>query len=205
MPLLKVADFGFARILPNASLADTLCGSPLYMGPEILSYKKYDAKADLWSVGAVLYEALTGRPPFRAQNHLELLKKIQENDDKIRFPDEKAAASSDEIVSKIGADLKDLIRKLLKRNPVERISFEEFFMHPAILQQPPPSSSPLLPSPSSSSTTPVTTRSSPVSHGMPVYESPPFAQPSYRQLQGKKPASLPKPESSIYRDAHSIR
>ncbi|KAI7899255.1 kinase-like domain-containing protein [Cokeromyces recurvatus] len=124
LPILKVADFGFARFLPNASLADTLCGSPLYMGPEILSYKKYDAKADLWSVGAVLYEMVTGRPPFRAQNHIELLKKIQENKDQIHFPDN------------VGHDLKDLIRHLLKRNPVERLSFDDFFQHPAVLSKP---------------------------------------------------------------------
>ena len=48
---LKIADFGFARHLAEESLADTLCGSPLYMAPEILSYQKYDAKADLWSAG----------------------------------------------------------------------------------------------------------------------------------------------------------
>ncbi len=54
IPILKVADFGFARFLPSTDLASTLCGSPLYMAPEILRYEKYDAKADLWSVGAVL-------------------------------------------------------------------------------------------------------------------------------------------------------
>lgn len=101
------------------------------MGPEILSYKKYDAKADLWSVGAVLYEMMTGRSPFRAQNHLELLKKIQDNNDKIQFPDEKAGDES-----LMGEDLKDLVRKLLKKDPVERISFEEFFNHRAIINQP---------------------------------------------------------------------
>ena len=89
VPLLKVADFGFARSLPNAMMAETLCGSPLYMAPEILSYKPYDAKADLWSVGAVLYEMAVGRPPFRAQNHIELLKKIEASKS-IRFPDEEA-------------------------------------------------------------------------------------------------------------------
>lgn len=41
-------------------LAETLCGSPLYMAPEILRYHKYDAKADLWSVGTVLFELLSG-------------------------------------------------------------------------------------------------------------------------------------------------
>src|SRR5947207_6987945 len=45
LPMLKIADFGFARSLPSTSLAETLCGSPLYMAPEILRYEKYDAKA----------------------------------------------------------------------------------------------------------------------------------------------------------------
>lgn len=62
--------------------------SRLYMAPEILRYEKYDAKADLWSVGAVVYEAAVGRPPFRAQNHIELLKKIDHARSRVHFPDE---------------------------------------------------------------------------------------------------------------------
>lgn len=42
-------------------LAETLCGSPLYMAPEILQFTKYDAKADLWSVGTILFELLAGK------------------------------------------------------------------------------------------------------------------------------------------------
>ena len=57
------------------------------MAPEILSSQKYDAKADLWSVGTVLYETSVGKPPFRASNHLELLRKI-EHSKGIKFPDE---------------------------------------------------------------------------------------------------------------------
>ena len=60
------------------------------MAPEILRYEKYDAKADLWSVGAVLFEMVTGKPPFRAQNHVELLRKIERGEDKIKFPDERS-------------------------------------------------------------------------------------------------------------------
>ena len=86
LPILKIADFGFARFLPNTSMAETLCGSPLYMAPEILSYQKYNAKADLWSVGGVLYEMCCGKPPFRANNHMELLKKIKQANDIISFP-----------------------------------------------------------------------------------------------------------------------
>lgn len=116
-PMLKIADFGFARSLPSTSLAETLCGSPLYMAPEILRYEKYDAKADLWSVGTVLYEMVVGRPPFRASNHVELLRKIEKGEDRIRFPEDNPASS----------DMKKLIRALLKRNPVERLNFPEFF------------------------------------------------------------------------------
>lgn len=122
LPMLKLADFGFARVLPSTSLADTLCGSPLYMAPEILRYERYDAKADLWSVGTVLYEMVTGKPPFRANHHVELLRKIEAAEDTIRF-------SRESIVS---SEMKSLIRALLKRNPVERLSFENFFAHPVV-------------------------------------------------------------------------
>ncbi|KAH8909771.1 Serine/threonine-protein kinase ATG1 [Coniochaeta sp. PMI_546] len=119
LPMLKLADFGFARVLPSTSLAETLCGSPLYMAPEILRYERYDAKADLWSVGTVLYEMVTGRPPFRASNHVELLRKIEAAEDHIKFPKEAI----------VSTEMKTLIRGLLKRSPVERMSFDNFFAH----------------------------------------------------------------------------
>ncbi|KAI1484018.1 Serine/threonine-protein kinase ATG1 [Daldinia eschscholtzii] len=122
LPMLKLADFGFARVLPSTSLAETLCGSPLYMAPEILRYERYDAKADLWSVGTVAYEMISGRPPFRANNHVELLRKIESSDAQVKF-------SRD---CQVTSDLKALIRALLKRNPVERMSFEDFFSHQVI-------------------------------------------------------------------------
>ncbi|GAA5826533.1 hypothetical protein JCM3770_006373 [Rhodotorula araucariae] len=140
IPVLKVADFGFARWLPSQSMAETLCGSPLYMAPEILRYEKYDAKVDLWSVGAVLFEMSVGKPPFRAQNHVDLLRKIERGEDRIKFPDERR---SDEAVppaeqtapTKVAGDVKALIRRLLKRHPSERMSFEDFFREAAIVAQ----------------------------------------------------------------------
>ena len=50
------------------------------MAPEILQFQKYDAKADLWSTGAILYELVVGRPPFTGQNPLQLLKNIERSD-----------------------------------------------------------------------------------------------------------------------------
>ena len=133
-PLLKIADFGFARALPSTSMASTLCGSPLYMAPEILKGDKYDAKSDLWSLGAVLYECMLSRPPFRAQNHIELLKKI-EMDQGAKFPDE-STSNTTSPNPRLNESFKDLVRKLLKKNPVERISFEEFLLHPCVLSSP---------------------------------------------------------------------
>ncbi|RVW95487.1 Serine/threonine-protein kinase ATG1a [Vitis vinifera] len=71
-PLLKIGDFGFARDLTQG-LADTQCGSPLYMAPEIIQNQKYDAKADLWSVGAILFQLVTGRPPFDGSTQFQVL------------------------------------------------------------------------------------------------------------------------------------
>ncbi|KAJ1972538.1 Serine/threonine-protein kinase [Dimargaris xerosporica] len=130
-PNLKVADFGFARSLPSQDLAETLCGSPLYMAPEILGFQKYGSKADLWSTGAVLYEMITGRPPFRASNHIELLKKIELTNDHIRFPGDSAAGAPGK-PALVALDLQSLVRSLLKRRPEDRISFDNFFRHPAI-------------------------------------------------------------------------
>ena len=98
------------------------------MAPEILRYEKYDAKADLWSVGAVLYEMSVGKPPFRAQNHIELLKRIEAARSTVKFPDEDpnfGTSGSDALV--VPDDMKDLIRSLLKRHAVDRVSFKDFF------------------------------------------------------------------------------
>lgn len=123
LPMLKLADFGFARSLPATSMAETLCGSPLYMAPEILRYEKYDAKADLWSIGTVLYEMMIGKPPFRAGNHVELLRKIELSEDHIKFPREHS----------LSPEMKELIKGLLKRTPVQRMPFADFFRHEAVV------------------------------------------------------------------------
>jgi serine/threonine-protein kinase ULK/ATG1 len=97
------------------------------MAPEILRYEKYDAKVDLWSVGAVLYETTVGKPPFRANNPMELLKKIEATTT-IKFPDEDPAQlQKNPDLRPVPKDIKDLIRALLKRRPVDRATFDDFF------------------------------------------------------------------------------
>ncbi|PON59921.1 Serine/threonine protein kinase [Parasponia andersonii] len=126
--VLKIADFGFARSLQPRGLAETLCGSPLYMAPEIMQLQKYDAKADLWSVGAILFQLVTGKTPFTGNNQIQLLQNIVKSID-LNFPPD-----SNDFLS---SECKDLCHKLLRRNPVERLTFEEFFNHQFLSQKQP--------------------------------------------------------------------
>ena len=64
---LKIADFGFARFLQDGVMAATLCGSPMYMAPEVIMSLQYNSKADLWSLGTIVFQCLTGKAPFQAQ------------------------------------------------------------------------------------------------------------------------------------------
>ncbi|KAJ7951399.1 Kinase family protein [Quillaja saponaria] len=119
-PLLKIGDFGFARSLMPQGLADTLCGSPLYMAPEIILNQKYDAKADLWSVGAILFQLVSGRPPFNGNSQVQLFQNILTATE-LRFPQG--------VLEELNPDCLDLCRGLLRQNPVERLTFKEFFGH----------------------------------------------------------------------------
>lgn len=111
---LKIADFGFARQLESAALAETLCGSPLYMAPEILSQHPYSSNADLWSTGTVLFEMIAGKPPFNGVNHIDLLRNIQRK--AVRLPE--GVRVTPECVA--------LLRGLLQRDPKKRDGFPDF-------------------------------------------------------------------------------
>jgi serine/threonine-protein kinase ULK2 len=119
--VLKIADFGFARFMGSPSAnAETLCGSPLYMAPEILRMRPYTSQADIWSVGVILYEMVTGTPPLMAPTPFEL----------IRAMEEKEIAFSDPFFRSCTPACLHLIRHLLQKDLRSRISFEGFFTHP---------------------------------------------------------------------------
>ncbi|XP_060803498.1 serine/threonine-protein kinase unc-51 isoform X1 [Amyelois transitella] len=130
--ILKIADFGFARFLEEGNMAVTLCGSPMYMAPEVIMSLKYDAKADLWSLGTIVYQCLTGKAPFQATTPHEL-KAFYENS--VDLQPKMPAGTSNELCN--------LLIGLLRRNPRERMPFEMFFNHP-FLQRPRTTSIPSL-------------------------------------------------------------
>jgi len=114
---IKITDFGFARYFDNDAMIHTLCGSPMYMAPEIMKNKKYNNKSDLWSVGIILYEMLTATVPHKARNILELINKIEKYP--IKLPN----------FVKIDDSGIDLLNRLLQRDPIKRISWNDFFSH----------------------------------------------------------------------------
>ena len=105
---IKLADFGLAKEnVKNDTPNKTFCGSPQYLSPEMLSKEGTTKSSDIYGIGAILFEMVTGAPPFYSQDVDLMYKNISEN--KLMFP---------EIFSE---ELKDLLRKMLDKNPKQRI------------------------------------------------------------------------------------
>ncbi|XP_063782446.1 serine/threonine-protein kinase ULK3 [Pseudophryne corroboree] len=117
-PHLKLADFGFAQHMTSRDENQSLRGSPLYMAPEMVCSRHYDARVDLWSVGVILYEALFGRAPFASRSFSELEEKIRS----VRTIELPARP-------RVSPECRDLLQRLLERDPDQRISFPDFFNH----------------------------------------------------------------------------
>merc|ERR1712167_417935 len=66
--VVKVADFGLAKISEQNTLMQTACGTPEYVAPEVLKRQAYDSQVDMWSLGVITYILLCGYPPFSNDN-----------------------------------------------------------------------------------------------------------------------------------------
>lgn len=113
--ILKITDFGFARYITTDIIIKTICGSPMYMAPEIIKYKKYDNTSDLWSVGIIMYEMLFATTPFKSSNFIELIRDI--NKYKFNIP----------IGFKVSIECHELMYGLLQKKPENRIKWYDFF------------------------------------------------------------------------------
>ncbi|XP_010557183.1 PREDICTED: CBL-interacting serine/threonine-protein kinase 11-like [Tarenaya hassleriana] len=117
---LKVSDFGLSalteQIRPDG-LLHTLCGTPAYVAPEILSKKGYEGvKVDVWSCGVVLFVLAAGYLPFNDQNLMNMYRKIYKGD--YRCP------------RWMSPDLKRFLSRLLDANPETRITIDEILKDP---------------------------------------------------------------------------
>ena len=110
--IIKLCDFGNCASSDNRK---TFCGTIEYMAPEILNRTRYDEKADIWSLGILLYEMLHGHAPYHGRTDKDTISMILNN--KFEFDD-------------IKEDAKELIRALIKENPSERPEAWEIFTYP---------------------------------------------------------------------------
>ena len=130
---VKLTDFGLARAVDDAAMTNSgvIVGTPLYMAPEQAGNDTLDQRADLFSLGSILYAMCTGRPPFRAESSLAVLKRICED----------TPRPLRDINPDIPEWLCAIIAKLHAKNPEERFQSAQevadlLGRHLAHLQQP---------------------------------------------------------------------
>ncbi|KAK9410388.1 ribosomal protein S6 kinase beta-2 [Crotalus adamanteus] len=105
---IKLTDFGLCKeSIHDGTVTHTFCGTIEYMAPEILMRSGHNRAVDWWSLGTLMYDMLTGSPPFTAENRKKTIDKILKG--KLMFP------------PYLTSDARDLLRKFLKRNPNQRI------------------------------------------------------------------------------------
>ncbi len=109
---VKITDFGLARAADDASISQSgiIAGTPMYMAPEQAQGQTLDQRADLFSLGSVLYQMVAGRPPFRANSTVAVLKRVADDTPRdIR-----------EIIPETPQWLCDIIAKLHAKDPDDR-------------------------------------------------------------------------------------
>uniref|UniRef100_A0A3P9M8V2 Ribosomal protein S6 kinase beta-2 n=1 Tax=Oryzias latipes TaxID=8090 RepID=A0A3P9M8V2_ORYLA len=105
---IKLTDFGLCKeSIHDGSVTHTFCGTIEYMAPEILTRSGHNRAVDWWSLGALMYDMMTGSPPFTAENRKKTIDKILKC--KLNLP------------PYLTIDARELIKKLLKKNPAQRL------------------------------------------------------------------------------------
>ena len=116
----KLTDFGWSNYMQGEYKRTTVCGTPIYLAPEMISNSGHDEKVDIWCIGVLLFELMTGVQPWKGTDVNTVKMNISRLN--INWPknmDKKA---------------RDLISKILKYYPYERISLENMLMHPFFTQ-----------------------------------------------------------------------
>ena len=118
--IAKLTDFGWSNYIQEDKERKTVCGTPIYLAPEIIKEQGHDERVDIWCIGVLLFELTTGHVPFQGNNIETLKSNILHL--KIAWPKE------------INPDAKDLISKILKLEPNQRLSLEDMLKHPFFLK-----------------------------------------------------------------------
>ena len=116
----KLTDFGWSTYIKPGDVRNSICGTPVYMAPEMINRTGHDEKVDIWCVGVLLFELLTGDQAWAG-----------ENIETVKYNICNLIISWPEKMNSLAADL---ISKILKSNPKERISLKEILNHPFFTQ-----------------------------------------------------------------------
>ena len=111
----KLSDFGWSNYLNGKYKRATICGTPIYLAPEIINNIGHDEKIDIWGVGVLLFELLTGEPPWEGSDVNTVKQNIMKLN--IKWP------------KKMDPDAKDLISKILRYMPEDRPSLRKILSH----------------------------------------------------------------------------
>lgn len=114
---IRLIDFGMSE---NFSNLNNICGSPAYMAPEMICGNNYDERADLWSIGILIFYLLIGRFPFQDETYQKLFHKTIY-----------AELICPETIS---LEAKDMLSKLLEKKPDNRITLHGALSHPWLAQ-----------------------------------------------------------------------
>ena len=112
----KLTDFGWSNYVDSNEIRRTYCGTPVYLAPEMIKEIGHNEHLDIWCIGVLLFELLTGTVPFKGRDIDSLNNNILSL--KIVWPRD------------INNTAKNLISKILKTEPGERISLEDMLKHP---------------------------------------------------------------------------
>ena len=112
----KLTDFGWSNYMQGNIKRTTVCGTPVYLAPEIINNQGHDEHVDIWCIGVLLFELITGYPPWQGDDVLTVRYNISRM--KIRWP------------RNMDHDAADLISKILKYNPEERLPLRQMLSHP---------------------------------------------------------------------------
>ena len=116
---IKIIDFGTAKIFKHNKKEKLIIGSSYYIAPEVLK-QEYNEKADIWSIGVILFMLLTKKAPFSGSTDNIILEKIKESD----------YNKNDEKLMKYSEEVRDLLSKLLQKKSSKRYSAKEALNHP---------------------------------------------------------------------------
>lgn len=117
---LKLSDFGWSVKTRSNDRRLTVCGTLDYLPPEMVESKEHDQTVDVWLLGVLCYEFLVGRPPFEEVDKNATYKRIARVD--LHIP------------SFVEADAADLIRRLLQKEPCDRMALADVENHPWIVK-----------------------------------------------------------------------